>query len=93
VRLTVAPTAQVWVCLENASGRRLIPGEEIGPGSPQTFRSRRFRITVGNGSVRLRVNGRAFKPPESAEPQGFEFTRRGRRELAEGSRPTCAGTT
>ena len=93
VRLTVAPTAVVWVCLVNRGGDPLIPGTEIGPGPPRTFESRRFRITLGNGNVRLRVNGRLFQPPQSGEPQGYEFTRNGRRTLAEDERPTCAGTT
>ena len=92
VRLTVAPTADVWVCLETGGGERLIPGTVISPGPPRTFTARRLRITLGNGSVRLRVDGRAFQPPQSAEPQGYEFTRTGRRTLEEGDRPTCAGT-
>ena len=83
----------MWVCLVNAGGDRLIPGTEIAPGTTRTFRSRRFRITLGNGNVRFRVNGKAFQPPQSAEPQGFEFTRNGRRTLAEDERPTCAPTT
>ena len=93
VQLTLAPTAAVWVCLENAGGDRLIPGVVIQPGTTRTFRSRRFRITLGNGGLRFRVNGRLFQPPQSAEPQGYEFTRNGRRTLAEDDRPTCAGTT
>ncbi|HEV2061821.1 MAG TPA: helix-turn-helix domain-containing protein [Solirubrobacteraceae bacterium] len=93
VRLTVAPTADVWVCLENGGGERLIPGTVISPGPPRTFTARRFRITLGNGSIRLRVDGKPFQPPQSAEPQGYEFTRDGRRTLDEDERPTCAGTT
>jgi len=89
VRLTVAPTAAVWVCLENAKGDRLIPGEVVAAGSTRTFRSRRFRITIGNGSVRFRANGKAFQPPQSAAPQGFEFTLNGRRTLSEDQQPTC----
>ncbi|MDQ3741814.1 MAG: DUF4115 domain-containing protein [Actinomycetota bacterium] len=93
VRLTLRATAAVWICLENAKGERLIPGTVLEPGPTQTFRSRRFRITLGNGSVRFRVNGKEFVPPQSADPQGFEFGRTGRRTLDEGQRPTCAGTT
>jgi hypothetical protein len=89
VRLTVAPTAAVWVCLENAKGDRLIGGEVIAAGSTRTFRSRRFRITIGNGSVRFRANGKAFQPPQSAAPQGFEFTLNGRKTLSEDQQPTC----
>ena len=93
VNLTVRPTANVWVCLVDARGNRLIPGTEIVPGPAQSFRSRRFRITLGNGNIRLRVDGRLFQPPQAAEPQGFEFSRDGRRPLDEDERPTCAGTT
>ena len=92
VRLTVAPTAAVWVCLENGGGDRLIPGTVIEPGPTRTFNAKRFRITLGNGSVRLRVNGKAFQPPQSAEPLGYAFTPDGRRTLDEDERPTCAGT-
>ena len=93
VRLTVAPTAVVWVCLVDRSGDALIPGTEIAPGTTRTYRSRRFRVTLGNGNIRFRVNGRSFQPPQSGEPQGFEFTRNGRRTLPADERPTCAGTT
>jgi transcriptional regulator with XRE-family HTH domain len=93
VQLTLAPTATVWVCLVNAGGDRLIPGTEIAAGTTRTFHSKRFRVTLGNGSVRFRVNGRAFDPPQTADPQGYEFTRGGRRTLSEAERPTCAGTT
>ena len=89
VRLTVAPTAPVWVCLENARGRRLIPGEEIGVG-PRSFRSRRFRMTLGNPNVTLRANGRRIAIPESSEPIGLAVDARGRsRSLPADDRPTC----
>ena len=90
VRLTVSPTAVVWVCLVDARDRPVIPGTEIQPGEPQTFRSRSFRVTLGNGNIRFRVNGKAFQPPQSAEPQGYEFVRNRRRTLEESERPTCA---
>jgi hypothetical protein len=90
VRLTVAPTADVWVCLENGGGDRLIPGTVIGPGPTRTFTAKRFRINLGNGSVRLRVNGKLFQPPQSADPLGYEFTLKGRRTLPDDDRPNCA---
>ena len=93
VRLTLAPTAPVWVCLVNGKGRALIAGEQISPGTPRTYRAKRFRVTLGNGNVRFRVNGKAFQPPQAAQPQGFEFTLDGRKELPAEQRPTCAATT
>jgi hypothetical protein len=91
VRLQVVPTASVWVCLEDAGGRRLIAGTQIEPDDARRrFRSRRFRITLGNGQVRLRVNGRTFDVPDRPEPVGYALTPRGRTELPDGRRPTCA---
>ena len=89
VRLTIAPTASVWVCLENGDGRRLIPGEEIGEG-PRSYRSRRFRMTFGNPNVTVRANGRRIDVPESSDPIGLAIDSRGRsRSLSEDDRPTC----
>lgn len=91
VRLQVVPTGAVWVCLEDAGGRRLIPGTQIGPGDARRrFRSRRFRVTLGNGQVQLRVDGRTFDVPDRPEPVGYALTPRGRTELPDGRRPTCA---
>lgn len=92
VRLAVEPIAPVWVCLQGAGNRRLIPGRVVAPGEKlPTFRSRRFEITLGNGSVVLRVNGRALQVPEVSNPIGYSIDRRGRRTtLAAAARPTCA---
>jgi len=91
VRLSVSATADVWMCIEAAGGRRLIPGQVVSAGTTRTFRSRRFRTNFGNGSVRLRINGRAFDVPEQAEGIGYVIAApRGRpRVLPAGQRPTC----
>jgi hypothetical protein len=40
------------VCLEDASGRRLIDGQTIPAGGDgKSYRSKRFRIRLGHGSV------------------------------------------
>ena len=94
VRLRLVPTGPVYVCLKRAGGGTVVNGRILQAGSRQpTYRSRRFRVTLGNGGVRFRVDGKAFQPPQSAEPQGYEFSRSGRRTLDEDERPTCAGTT
>jgi cytoskeleton protein RodZ len=90
VSLRVVPTGQVWVCLMDASGNRLIDGREVGPGEDLgPWRSRRFRITLGNGQARLRINGTDRAVTESAQPIGYDIRRGSRDELGEGSRPTC----
>ena len=91
-RLQVLPEADVWICLRAAGSRVLIPGEVVNATSAlPTYRSSEFIMTLGNGSVRLRVNGKAFSVPEVQEPIGYRIDRSGKRtELAEAERPTCA---
>jgi hypothetical protein len=92
VRLQVVPTADVYVCLESATGDRLINGQILSPGAePETFRSKRFLIGLGNGSVVLRMNGKAFHVPDTSDPVGYELTTSGAKQVPESRRPTCAG--
>jgi cytoskeleton protein RodZ len=92
VRLQLVPTGLVSVCLVDASGRALIANETLQPGRrTRTFRSRRFRLSLGNNAVTLRINGRARSVPASAEPIGYTITRNGRTDLPPERRPTCGG--
>jgi hypothetical protein len=92
VRLQLVPTAPVSVCLVNASGEVLIANEILQPGqNSETFRSRRFRIVLGNNGVRLKINGKDRTVPPSGEPIGYTITRNGRSDLPAERRPTCAG--
>jgi len=92
VRLQVVATGPVYVCLENAAGRRLVNGVVLQPGAAApTFRSRSFRLTLGNDSARLRINGRTRVVPPVTSGIGYEITKKhGRRRLSPQSRPTCA---
>jgi hypothetical protein len=92
VRLQIVPTAEVYVCLESATGERLINGQILSPGgAKQAFRSKRFLIGLGNGSVVLRMNGKAFHVPDTSDPVGYELTTSGAKQVPESRRPTCAG--
>ena len=92
VRLQIVPTAAVYVCLESATGDRLVDGQILNPGDkPGTFRSKRFLIGLGNGSVVLRMNGKAFHVPDTSDPVGYELTTSGAHQVPESRRPTCAG--
>src|SRR5512144_2824406 len=84
VRLQIVPTGPVFVCLENAAGRRLVNGVVLQPGAAQpTYRSTRFRLTLGNGNAQLRINGRTRIVPAVAAGIGYEITKgRGRRTLS-----------
>ncbi|HUR87261.1 MAG TPA: helix-turn-helix domain-containing protein [Solirubrobacteraceae bacterium] len=90
VRLRIEATGQVFVCLR-AGDRTLLDGVtlEAGERTP-TFRSRRFRLTLGNNAVRLRINGRSRSVAPSSDPIGIEVTPgAGRQPLSADRRPTC----
>jgi hypothetical protein len=91
VSLALVPTGEVFVCLVDGRGRRLVPGQNLAPGARRgPYRSRRFRATFGNGQITLRVNGRTVQVAEQAQPIGMEITPKGRRMLSEAQRPTCS---
>ena len=90
VRLQLVATGAVFVCLR-AGDRTLIDGETLQAGDESAiFRSRRFRLTVGNNAVRLRINGRGASLEPSPEPIGLQITPgQGRQPLSADERPTC----
>jgi cytoskeleton protein RodZ len=92
VRLQVIPTGAVYVCLEDATGKRLVDGAVLQDGTAQpTFRSTRFRLTLGNGNAQLKIDGRTRSVPAVTSGIGYEITRQhGRRTLSPTQRPTCA---
>ena len=89
-RLRIEATGPVYVCLK-AGDRTLIDGETLQAGErTRTFRSRRFRVTLGNNAVRLRINGRPRRVAASEDPIGLQITpRRGRQPLSASERPVC----
>jgi helix-turn-helix protein len=90
VRLQIVPLGRVFVCLTAPGRGALLDGVELQPGDAmRTFRSRRFRLTLGNDRARLRINGRLRSVPPVTNGIGYEITRRGRRTLSASDRPTC----
>jgi len=90
VRLRIDATGPVNVCLK-AGDRTLVNGRtfEAGQRTP-TFASRRFRLTLGNNSARLRINGKTRGVAASSQPIGLEITpQRGRQPLSAKERPVC----
>ncbi len=90
VRLRIDATGPVNVCLK-AGDRTLVNGQtyEAGQRTP-TFRSRRFRLTLGNNSATLRINGKTRRVSASSDPIGLEITPdRGRQPLSAKERPVC----
>lgn len=91
VALSLRPSAAVYVCLINDdTGSRLIPGQELQPGtSTPTFHSKHFTITLGNSSVTMFVDGIPRTVPPSSEAIGYSVTKAGRQRLKAGELPTC----
>ena len=91
VRLRLVPSGPVYVCLKRAGGETVVNGRILQAGSRQpTYRSRRFRLLLGNSEVRLRVNGKTRAVAPTGGVLGYEVTPPGRvRPLPAASRPSC----
>lgn len=91
VAVRLAATGEVWVCVLNASAKPLVDGRILEEGAEAgPFRSGRFEIALGNGSVAMFVDGRRAAVEESSSPVGYEVDSQGRvTPLEEGERPSC----
>ncbi len=91
VEVRLAATGEVWVCVLDAAARQIVDGqifaegEEAGP-----YRSSRFEMAFGNGSVDVFVDGRRAQIEESSSPVGYAIDEKGSLvALEEGERPSC----
>jgi cytoskeleton protein RodZ len=90
VRLEVVPARNVWVCVVDGQGKERVGGVIVAADDRQgPFRSRSFRVTLGNGGGDLRINGRRRDTPERAEPIGYLVRSSGTSVLSADRRPTC----
>jgi cytoskeleton protein RodZ len=92
VRVQIVPEGTVYVCLESSRGTPLIDKATLTAGNPsRRFTGRRFRVTFGNGAVRMRVAGKSYAVPQTDVPLGYDI-RPGRapRRLPASQLPTCA---
>jgi hypothetical protein len=88
VTLTLIPTGPVYVCLQAAGGRTLVPARTLSAGQKEgPFRSSKFRMAFGNGSIQMRVGGKTLSVPQSANPIGYVLTAHGRTSIKR--LPTC----
>lgn len=83
-------TGTVWVCLIGDRGHALVNGETLTADEVRgPFEARAFKVTFGNGSVEMEVDGNPVGLPQVAEPLGYQVTAQGVSELNPSSRPTC----
>jgi cytoskeleton protein RodZ len=89
VTLKLVPTSTVYVCVEDGSGKKLIPGLEFTAGQTiPTETAGKLLITLGNGGVQMQVNG---KPVTLApgSPIGYSLTPGRTTVLSAAQLPTC----
>jgi Helix-turn-helix domain len=91
VRLQLTATGQVYVCLVNGHGRKLIAGQiyQVGEKIPSEAGAK-LLLTLGNASVKMKVNGVAVPVAASSGSIGFMFTPTAHTSLPQAKQPTCA---
>jgi hypothetical protein len=90
VSIELTATAEVWVCALAADGTAVVNGQILQPGTSEgPFRSGKFDLAFGNGSVDLKVNGKPVKIQDTPSPVGYTVTPKGTHLLQPGTRPDC----
>jgi cytoskeletal protein RodZ len=93
VRLQVIATGPgpVSACLVDASGKLRIPGATLQENvTAGPYRSKSFRLKLGNGNARLRINGKIRSVPD-VSPVAFTITRTTFKRVDAATAPDCAG--
>jgi cytoskeleton protein RodZ len=91
VEMRLAATAEVWVCVLDDAEKPLVDGQILAEGAEAgPFRAAGYEIALGNGSVRMFVDGRQADVPASSSPVGYRIDPGGELiALEEGERPDC----
>jgi len=89
VSLKIVPEGTVYVCLENAAGDALVAGENLTDPT-KTFRSKRMRVTFGNGLVKMRVGGKTYGVPDTDNAVGYSLTPGSKPKRITDNLPSCA---
>jgi cytoskeletal protein RodZ len=91
VRLQLIPTGPgpVSACLVDASGAARLPGTTLQQGgSAGPYRSKRFKLLLGNGNARLRVDGKLYNVPD-ASPVAFRISKGSVKRVDPSTVPDC----
>jgi cytoskeletal protein RodZ len=87
--LSMVATGTVWVCVENQSGKVLVPGVTYTDGETMpTHTGKQLLVTLGNAHVDMTVNGKPYTPA-GVSAIGLRITPQGASPLS--SSPTCQG--
>jgi len=92
VRLQVIATGPgpVSACLVDAAGKARIPGATLQQNvTAGPYRSKSFRLKLGNGNARVRVNGKIRNVPD-VSPVAFLITRKSFKRVDATTAPDCS---
>jgi hypothetical protein len=90
VALQILPTAPVYVCLATTTGRVLLNGVTLSPGTaPQTYRAHEFLLVLGNDAATLKVDGHTRNVSSGGASIGYSISRAGRHVLPASRWPKC----
>jgi cytoskeletal protein RodZ len=90
VKLQLVPTAAVYVCLTDGSGKKLIPGRIFNTGQTiPTETSSKLLLTLGNAAVDMKVDGKAVSVPSTGSPVGFMLVPGSHALLPSSKQPQC----
>jgi cytoskeleton protein RodZ len=91
VKLQLTATGPVYVCVVDGTGKKLIPGQIFNVG--QTIPSEtkpKLLITLGNASVKMKVNGTTMPVAPSSSSIGYLLTPTSHASLPPSKQPRCA---
>jgi cytoskeleton protein RodZ len=91
VRMQVVATGPgpVFACLVDAGGQARINGVSLQEGqNGGPYRSRSFRLRLGNGNARLRIDGKVRDVPD-ASPVAFRITKGSVKQVDPAQVPSC----
>ncbi|MFZ0088634.1 MAG: hypothetical protein WAL63_03945, partial [Solirubrobacteraceae bacterium] len=90
VKLQLTPTGPVYVCLVDGTGKKLIGGQifDVGQTIP-TETASKLLLTLGNASVKMKVNGAPVIVAPSASSIGYLLTPASHTSLSATAQPRC----
>jgi cytoskeletal protein RodZ len=90
VALELRATDSVWVCLIDDRGHTLVDGETLTADQARgPYKARAYKVTFGNGAIRMTVDDKPVAIPDAGEPLGYRITPNGVSDLSAGAQPTC----
>jgi cytoskeleton protein RodZ len=90
VKLQLVATGNVYVCLVNGTGTKLIPGVIYAPGQTiPTETAPKLLLTLGNNSIDMKVNGSPVTVASSPDAIGYLIQPSGTTPLPASKQPSC----